>query len=61
MDSCCSIHTLQARIGIEKFCESFEKEMLEDFDKAYTEGDPRVMAVSFFLLFLLFTDKRNYS
>ncbi|KAG2221177.1 hypothetical protein INT45_007754 [Circinella minor] len=35
---------VKARIGIEKFCESFEKEMLEDFDRAYTEGDPRVMA-----------------
>ncbi|KAJ8658818.1 hypothetical protein O0I10_005545 [Lichtheimia ornata] len=34
---------VQARIGIEKFCESFEKEMLEDFDRAYREGDARVM------------------
>ncbi|CAO3611897.1 unnamed protein product [Cunninghamella echinulata] len=33
----------KVRIGIEKFCESFEKEMLEQFDKAYREGDPRVM------------------
>ncbi|CAO3622249.1 unnamed protein product [Cunninghamella blakesleeana] len=33
----------KVRIGIEKFCESFEKEMLEEFDKAYKEGDPRVM------------------
>ncbi|KAI8089981.1 exocyst complex component Sec10-like protein [Halteromyces radiatus] len=34
----------KARVGIEKFCERFEKEMLEEFDKAYREGDPRVMA-----------------
>ncbi|GAA5810506.1 hypothetical protein MFLAVUS_003928 [Mucor flavus] len=33
-----------ATIAIEKFCESFEKEILEEFDKAYEEGDPRVMA-----------------
>lgn len=37
---------VQARIGIEKFCESFEKEMLQDFDKAYKDVDIRVMAVS---------------
>lgn len=36
---------VKARAAIEKFCESFEKEILEDFDKAYEEGDPRVMAV----------------
>ncbi|KAI8388105.1 exocyst complex component Sec10-like protein [Radiomyces spectabilis] len=35
---------MRARVAIEKFCESFEKEMLEEFDKAYKEGDPRVMA-----------------
>ncbi|KAI8368784.1 exocyst complex component Sec10-like protein [Blakeslea trispora] len=34
----------EAKIAIEKFCESFEKEMLEEFDKAYEEGDPRGMA-----------------
>lgn len=34
-----------AKMAIEKFCESFEKEILEEFDKAYEEGDPRVMAV----------------
>lgn len=34
-------------MAIEKFCESFEKEILEEFDKAYEESDPRVMAVSF--------------
>lgn len=39
----------EARIAIEKFCESFEKEILMEFDKAYEESDPRVMAVSFFL------------
>ncbi|CAO0793270.1 unnamed protein product [Mucor circinelloides] len=33
-----------AKVAIEKFCESFEKEILEEFDKAYEEGDPRVMA-----------------
>ncbi|KAI8095157.1 exocyst complex component Sec10-like protein [Thamnidium elegans] len=33
-----------ATVAIEKFCESFEKEILEEFDKAYEEGDPRVMA-----------------
>ncbi|KAI7864046.1 exocyst complex component Sec10-like protein [Spinellus fusiger] len=33
-----------AKDFIEKFCESFEKEMLEEFDKAYKEGDPRIMA-----------------
>lgn len=38
----------EARIAIEKFCESFEKEILEEFDKAYEESDPRVMAVSSF-------------
>lgn len=37
----------QATVAIEKFCESFEKEILEEFDKAYEEGDPRVMAVSY--------------
>lgn len=37
----------EARIAIEKFCESFEKEILMEFDKAYEESDPRVMAVSF--------------
>ena len=36
----------EARIAIEKFCESFEKEILGEFDKAYEEGDPRVMAVN---------------
>ncbi|KAL1927727.1 hypothetical protein VTP01DRAFT_3548 [Rhizomucor pusillus] len=35
---------VQARINIEKFCESFEKEMLQDFDKAYKDVDIRVMA-----------------
>ncbi|ORX45540.1 exocyst complex component Sec10 [Hesseltinella vesiculosa] len=34
----------KARDAIEKFCESFEKEMLEEFDKAYRDCDPRVMA-----------------
>ncbi|CAO3578914.1 unnamed protein product [Absidia cylindrospora] len=34
----------KARMGIEKFCERFEKEVLEEFDKAYREGDPRIMA-----------------
>ena len=38
-----------AKIAIEKFCESFEKEMLEEFDKAYEEADSRGMAVSHFL------------
>ncbi|KAG0169430.1 Exocyst complex component 5 [Apophysomyces sp. BC1034] len=35
---------VQARIAIEKFCESFENEMLEEFDKAYKDGDPRIMS-----------------
>ncbi|KAL4211157.1 exocyst complex component Sec10 [Rhizopus microsporus] len=34
----------EARRAIEKFCESFENEILQDFNKAYTEGDPRQMA-----------------
>ncbi|KAI8988471.1 exocyst complex component Sec10-domain-containing protein [Mycotypha africana] len=34
----------EAKLAIEKFCESFEKEILEDFDRAYEEGDPRAMA-----------------
>ncbi|KAI7890173.1 exocyst complex component Sec10-domain-containing protein [Mucor mucedo] len=34
----------EARMAIEKFCESFEKEILMEFDKAYEESDPRVMA-----------------
>ncbi|KAI7902754.1 exocyst complex component Sec10-like protein [Cokeromyces recurvatus] len=34
----------ETRVAIEKFCESFEKEMLEEFGKAYEEGDPRIMA-----------------
>lgn len=34
----------EARVAIEKFCESFEKEILGDFNKAYEEGDPRIMA-----------------
>lgn len=36
----------EARVAIEKFCESFEKEILGEFNKAYEEGDPRIMAVS---------------
>ncbi|KAF7721082.1 Exocyst complex component 5 [Apophysomyces ossiformis] len=35
---------IQARVAIEKFCEKFEKEMLEEFDRAYKDGDPRVMS-----------------
>ncbi|KAI9310283.1 exocyst complex component Sec10-like protein [Dichotomocladium elegans] len=35
---------VEARKGIELFCESFEKEMLGDFDRAYREGDARTMA-----------------
>lgn len=34
----------EARVAIEKFCESFEKEILGEFNKAYEEGDPRIMA-----------------
>ncbi|CAO3671954.1 unnamed protein product [Rhizopus stolonifer] len=34
----------KARIAIEKFCESFENEILEDFNKAYADGEPRQMA-----------------
>lgn len=37
---------IKARVAIEKFCENFEKEMLGDFDRAYKEGDPHVMAAS---------------
>ncbi|KAI9013349.1 exocyst complex component Sec10-like protein [Phycomyces nitens] len=33
----------EAKASIEKFCESFEKEMLEEFDTAYKDGDPRIM------------------
>ncbi|EIE80071.1 hypothetical protein RO3G_04776 [Rhizopus delemar RA 99-880] len=34
----------RARIAIEKFCESFEKEILEEFNKAYAEREPHHMA-----------------
>ncbi|RUS21835.1 exocyst complex component Sec10-like protein [Endogone sp. FLAS-F59071] len=33
-----------ARDGIEKLCESLEKDLLRDFDRAYKDGDPRTMA-----------------
>ncbi|KAL0087343.1 exocyst complex component Sec10-domain-containing protein [Phycomyces blakesleeanus] len=33
----------EAKASIEKFCESFEKEILEEFDMAYKDGDPRIM------------------
>ncbi|GJJ74784.1 exocyst complex component 5 [Entomortierella parvispora] len=36
--------TVVARQGIERFREQFEKDMLESFDKAYREADPKVMA-----------------
>jgi hypothetical protein len=41
----------QARSGIEKFCEHFEKKMLEEFDRGYREADSRVMAVSHLKLY----------
>ncbi|RUP46435.1 exocyst complex component Sec10-like protein [Jimgerdemannia flammicorona] len=35
---------MQAQDGIEKLCESLEKDLLRDFDRAYKDGDPRAMS-----------------
>ncbi|CAM0136693.1 Exocyst complex component 5 [Umbelopsis sp. WA50703] len=41
----------ETRIAIEKVCEEFERDMLQDFDRAYKEGDPRAMEHSAKVLF----------
>jgi len=35
----------QTREHIEKYCEKFEKEMLNLFDRCYRKGDPKMMHV----------------
>lgn len=35
----------QTRENIEKYCEKFEKEMLNLFDRCYRKGDPKMMHV----------------
>jgi len=35
----------QTREQIEKYCEKFEKEMLNLFDRCYRKGDPKMMHV----------------
>ena len=37
--------SLQTRESIEKYCEKFEKEMLNLFDRCYRKGDPKMMHV----------------
>lgn len=44
---------MQARDGIEKLCESLEKDLLRDFDRAYKDGDPRAMAVNYHVKFIV--------
>ena len=39
----------QTKDTIEKYCERFEKDMLRLFDRHYRKGDPKAMAVSFWL------------
>ncbi|CAO3675747.1 unnamed protein product [Umbelopsis vinacea] len=41
----------ETRTAIEKVCEEFERDMLQDFDRAYKEGDPRAMEHSAKALF----------
>ena len=36
---------VQTRESIEKYCEKFEKEMLNLFDRCYRKGDPKMMHV----------------
>ena len=36
----------KTRENIEKYCEKFEKEMLNLFDRCYRKGDPKMMHVS---------------
>ena len=38
-------HVVQTRESIEKYCEKFEKEMLNLFDRCYRKGDPKMMHV----------------
>ncbi|RUS21707.1 exocyst complex component Sec10-domain-containing protein, partial [Jimgerdemannia flammicorona] len=42
----CALQTMQAQDGIEKLCESLEKDLLRDFDRAYKDGDPRAMSLN---------------
>jgi hypothetical protein len=39
------IMTSKTRENIEKYCEKFEKEMLNLFDRCYRKGDPKLMHV----------------
>jgi hypothetical protein len=41
----------QTRENIEKYCEKFEKEMLNLFDRCYRKGDPKMMHVRDTFLF----------
>ena len=36
---------VQTRELIDKYCETFEKEILNLFDRAYRKGDPKMMHV----------------
>lgn len=36
---------VQTRESIERYCEKFEKEMLNLFDRCYRKGDPKMMHV----------------
>lgn len=38
----------KTRENIEKYCEKFEKEMLNLFDRCYRKGDPKMMQVCWF-------------
>lgn len=38
---------LQTRERIDKYCEKFEKDMLDLFDRCYRKEDPKMMHVSF--------------
>jgi len=42
---------IQTRETIDKYCETFEKEVLNLFDRAYRKGDPKMMHVRGYILF----------
>lgn len=44
-----TIYPYKTREAIEKYCEKFEKEMLNLFDRCYRKGDPKMMHVRRFL------------
>ena len=37
---------IKTRENIDRYCEKFEKEMLNLFDRCYRKGDPKMMHVS---------------